>query len=100
MINFLSTLHVIVVLCLISLILLQKSDGGIGMMSGSSNSVFSARGASNFLTRMTGILAAIFLANCVLMSVITSNQLRNGSDIGVQKSEQKIPAHKVPVRKK
>jgi preprotein translocase subunit SecG len=56
--------HILVSLLLILLVLLQPGKGGGGMGAvfggGSSTSVFGGRGATTFLSKATGILAALF----------------------------------------
>ena len=44
------------------------ADSDIAFGSGASATVFGARGAANFLSRGTGILAALFFVNCLLLS--------------------------------
>lgn len=71
-----------IALALIGVILLQKSEGGglgLGGGGGNSGNVFTARGAANFLTRLTAILAALFMFNCLLMSVVAGRQIHNQS---------------------
>lgn len=73
--NILLVIQAFVTLSLIGVILLQKSEGGaLGM--GGTGGAFTARGTANFLTRLTAILAAIFMANCLLMSVLAGKQVR------------------------
>lgn len=86
-----------IALALIGVILIQKTDSaGLGLGSGSSSgNVFTARGAANFLTRLTGILAAVFMANCLLMTIISGRQLKQESSILAQ-SEQQKPAAPAP----
>jgi preprotein translocase subunit SecG len=50
-------IHLMVVLALIGLVLLQRSEGG-ALGIGGSGGVMSGRGAGNVLTRTTGVLAA------------------------------------------
>jgi len=57
------TAHILLGICLISLILIQKSKGsdmGAAFGGGASDTVFGARGAATFLTRTTAILATLF----------------------------------------
>ena len=77
-------IHTFVTLALIGVILLQRSEGGgLAGMGGSSSSggAFTARGAANLLTRITGILAALFFANCLLMGVISKHHVKEGTSI-------------------
>jgi len=60
---------------LVVVILLQRSEGGAlsGLGGGgSSSNLFTARGTGNLLTRVTAILAVVFMASSLLLSVIHS----------------------------
>ncbi|WP_132031449.1 preprotein translocase subunit SecG [Aquabacter spiritensis] len=66
-------IHLMVVLALIGVVLIQRSEGGglgIGGGGGSSGGFFSARGSANVLTRATAILAAIFFVTSLSLTVI------------------------------
>jgi preprotein translocase subunit SecG len=73
-------IHVFVTLSLVAVILIQKSEGG-GLIvgSGGSSSLFTARGTANLLTRTTAVLATLFLGNCILMSALTNQEIRDSS---------------------
>jgi preprotein translocase subunit SecG len=58
-------LHVIAAVGIVVLVLLQHGKGadmGAAFGSGSAGSLFGSAGASNFLSRTTGALAAVFFA--------------------------------------
>jgi preprotein translocase subunit SecG len=77
MFSFLLVIQILVSVSIIALVMLQHGKGadmGAAFGSGSSGTVFGARGSGSFLTRATGILAAIFFINCI---VIASPLLRN-----------------------
>lgn len=59
----------IVTSLMIAIILFQKVDGNNSVLgsSGGSGGMFSARGTANLLTRITSVLATVFLSLCVLM---------------------------------
>ena len=82
--NILLTIHILITISLIAVILLQRSEGGGGLLGGSGssgNGMFTARGAANLLTRITAVLAALFIGNCILMTIITSAQLKHDSSL-------------------
>jgi preprotein translocase subunit SecG len=60
----LNIIYVLLAIAMIGFILVQRGAGaqaGSGFGAGASATVFGARGAGNFLTRATGVLAALFL---------------------------------------
>jgi preprotein translocase subunit SecG len=75
--TFLLILQTMVALLLITLILMQRSEGGGLAGGGSPAGMMSARGASDFLTRGTAILATIFVALSILLAALAAGQ-RNG----------------------
>src|SRR6218665_2441430 len=77
--NILIVVYLLIVLALIAVILLQRSEGGgLGMGSASSNGLISVRGSANLLTRTTGILAALFFATAIGLTILS--ELDRGTD--------------------
>jgi preprotein translocase subunit SecG len=78
---FLLIFQVIIAVIMIILVLLQKSDGdslsGIGGGSGGLNSVISSRASANLLTKTTMVLIAIFMANCLLLALLSKNSQKS-----------------------
>lgn len=69
------TIHIFITLGLIGVILMQRSDGGLGLgASNPTDTAFSARGTANLLTRATAVLATLFLLNGLVMGVIVKRQ--------------------------
>ena len=62
-------IHLMVVVALIAVVLLQRSEGG-ALGIGGSDQFMSVRGQGNVLTRATTILAAVFFATSMLMTVL------------------------------
>jgi preprotein translocase subunit SecG len=62
-------IHLVVVAAMIGVVLLQKSEGG-GLGIGSTGGFLSSRGTSNVLTRTTAILAAVFFATSLTLSIL------------------------------
>jgi preprotein translocase subunit SecG len=61
MFTFLLILQCIVALAMVTVILMQRSEGGGLGVGGSPSGLMSARGAADFLTRATAILATLFV---------------------------------------
>jgi len=71
--------YLLIVVALIAVILLQRSEGGgLGMGTSSNNGLISVRGSANLLTRTTGILAALFFAMAIGLTIL--NELDRGTD--------------------
>ncbi len=62
-------IHLIIVVALCGLVLIQRSEGG-GLGIGGGSGFMSARGTANTLTRTTAILAALFFATSLGLSVL------------------------------
>jgi preprotein translocase subunit SecG len=77
--NILIVAYLLIVLALIAVILLQRSEGGgLGMGTSSNNGLISVRGSANLLTRTTAILAALFFATAIGLTIIS--ELDRGTD--------------------
>ncbi|CAN5373097.1 hypothetical protein BH09PSE4_BH09PSE4_21350 [soil metagenome] len=74
MFTFLLVVHAIIAFALVVVILMQRSEGGGLGMGGSPSGLMSARGAADFLTRATTILATLFVALSITLAVMASRQ--------------------------
>jgi preprotein translocase subunit SecG len=62
-------IHLMIVIALVGVVLVQRSEGG-GLGIGGGSGFMTARGAANALTRATAILAALFFATSLGLSVM------------------------------
>jgi len=62
-------IHLMLVLALIGVVLLQRSEGG-GLGIGSTGGFMTNRGTANVLTRATAILAGLFFVTSLLLSIL------------------------------
>src|SRR3546814_13519960 len=65
MFTFILVVQAIVAAALVGVVLMQRSEGGGLGVGGSPSGLMSARGAADFLTRATTILAIILLGLCI-----------------------------------
>jgi preprotein translocase subunit SecG len=68
MFAFLLIVQSVIAISLISVILMQRSEGGGLGVGGSSSGFMTARGAADFLTRATAILGGTFIVLSVVMA--------------------------------
>jgi len=91
-------LHVIVALAIIGLVLLQHGKGadmGSGFGGGASGSLFGATGSANFLSRTTGVLAAVFfILSLALAYTATRRPTEEGGGVidVIRNKQQQVPA--------
>ena len=89
-------IQVVSALVIIGLVLLQHGKGadmGAAFGSGASGSLFGASGSSNFLSRSTGIAAAVFFVATLALSFISSRPGGAVSGAGVM-DQVPVPAAK------
>lgn len=68
------TVHMMLALALIGVVLLQRSEGGMGGLGGGGMSGFmTTRGTANLLTRTTRWLAGTFMATSLVLAWIASH---------------------------
>ena len=72
MFTFLLILQSLVAATMVAVILMQRSEGGGLGVGGSPSGLMSARGAADFLTRATSILATVFVALSILLAGLAS----------------------------
>jgi preprotein translocase subunit SecG len=77
--TFLLVVQAVIAFALVTVVLMQRSEGGGLGMGGSPTGLMSARGAADFLTRSTTILAALFVGMSIVLAVIAATQHRGAT---------------------
>jgi len=72
MFTFLLVVHILVAIVLVTIILMQRSEGGGLASGGNPAGLMSARGAADFLTRATAVLATIFVILSIALAALAS----------------------------
>ena len=108
MIKLLLIVHAFIALGLIGVILIQRSDGGAlgGLGGGSFGGILTGRSSANLLTRITAILATIFMLNSLFLAILSGygdksslidkintidNDIKIETDINIDKNKNLIP---------
>lgn len=92
--------QVLSALVVIGLVLLQHGKGadmGAAFGSGASGSLFGATGSSNFLSKSTGVAAAIFFASTLGLALIGNPD--SGKGVGVMENlsaQPVVPSNSAP----
>ena len=96
MLTVIIVVHLMLVIALIGVVLLQKSEGG-GLIS-STSGFLSSRGTANVLSRTTALLAAGFFVTSLALSWLASFQRHPTSIINTGGSPgQEAPAGTTPL---
>ena len=83
--------HLMLAVSLVGVVLLQRSEGGgLGIGGGGGmGGLMSGRGSANLLTRVTAVLAALFMATSLTLAILASGT-------GEPRSVLDAPAFDVP----
>ncbi|MBN1540598.1 preprotein translocase subunit SecG [candidate division KSB1 bacterium] len=93
---FLIVLFILVCILLTFVILIQSSKGGglAGTFGGadSMGTVFGGRGAGDFLTKVTGVLAAAFMIIALFLGLLTRGGVSSESLVEQEREQRKSSA--------
>ena len=79
--NILLVINIILALVLVSLILLQKSEGGALGIGVSQENFMLSRSAGSFMTKATAIVATLFIICSLALTIISRAELTPTSSV-------------------
>ena len=79
--NLLLVLNIILAVILVSLILLQKSEGGALGIGVSQENFMLSRSAGSFMTKATAIVATLFIVCSLALTIISRAELTPTSSV-------------------
>jgi len=85
--NLILVLNIILAIILVIVILLQKSEGGALGIGASQESFITSRSAGNILTKITAIIATLFIITSISLTIIAKKTVSTSSVL--EKVEQK-----------
>lgn len=92
---FLTVVQALVGAILVGVILMQRSEGGGLGVGGSPSGLMSARGAADFMTRATTVLATVFVILSIVLAAVSVNATTDGKvDTSLDRS---VPASSDPL---
>jgi len=100
MFSVLLSLHILIGLAVIGLVLIQHGKGadmGAAFGSGASGSLFGASGSANFMSRTTGILAAIFFLTSLSLSYLATSRVKGPVSV-MDTVKTEAPAPSAPAK--
>ena len=84
---FILIINIILAILLVAVILLQKSEGGALGLGVSQDNFMMSRSAGGFLTKVTAIIAALFIITSISLTIISNQELSSSSVL--EKVEEK-----------
>ena len=96
MFTFLLILQSLVAASMVAVILMQRSEGGGLGVGGSPSGLMSARGAANFLTRATTVLAVLFVLLSIVLATLAVGA-SSGREIDTSLQRGAVPAPADPL---
>jgi preprotein translocase subunit SecG len=94
MFTFLLIVQTLVAAAMVAVILMQRSEGGGLGVGGSPSGLMSARGAADFLTRATAVLATLFVVLSIALAGLATLQR---APIQIDPSLARQPPSSVPL---
>jgi preprotein translocase subunit SecG len=91
MYTFVLTLHIVLCVLLVLIILMQPGKGGdvsSAFGGGSATQLFGAAGPGNFLTRGTGVIAALFMVTSLTLAYYSDPARRAGGGDAVERAKE------------
>jgi preprotein translocase subunit SecG len=87
--HFLIVVQAVVAASLVGIVLMQRSEGGGLGMGGSPSGLMSARGAADFMTRTTTILATAFILLSISLAFVAA---KHGSPSAIDETLKRVEA--------
>ena len=94
--NFILILNIILAFLLVVIVLLQKSEGGALGLGASQESFISSRSASNFLTKVTAIIATLFIVTSISLTVLSQDEISTTSVLEKLEEKQDSSEPQIP----
>ncbi|MBI5711316.1 MAG: preprotein translocase subunit SecG [Candidatus Eisenbacteria bacterium] len=93
--------HLLVCLALVGVVLMQSGKGGGlagGAFGGSAQTVFGGRGATDFFTKATMVLAGMFFLTSVVLGLMSSNRAASTQSVVQKAAKSAAATSPAPVR--
>ena len=94
--NFILVSNIILAILLVIVILLQKSEGGALGIGASQESFITSRTAGNFLTKVTAIIATLFIITSIALTIIGQKGISTSSVLEKVEEKQDSSEPEIP----
>ena len=90
------SLNIILAILLVIVIILQKSEGGALGIGASQDSFISSRSAGNFLTKATALIATLFIATSIFLTVLSRENMPTTSVLEIIEEKEDSSEPQIP----
>ena len=94
--NLILILNIILAILLVGVILLQRSEGGALGLGVSQDSFITSRSAGSFLTKVTAIIATLFIITSILLTIISKEEFSSTSVLETVEEEKDSTEPEIP----
>ena len=94
--NLILILNIILAILLVGVILLQRSEGGALGLGVSQDSFVTSRSAGSFLTKVTAIIATLFIITSILLTIISKEEVSSTSVLEKVEEEKDSTEPEIP----
>jgi preprotein translocase subunit SecG len=94
--TFILSFNIILAILLVIVIILQKSEGGALGIGVSQDSFISSRSAGNFLTKATAIIATLFIATSIFLTVLSRENMPATSVLEIIEEKEDSSEPQIP----
>ena len=94
--NIILIVNIILAIILVILVLIQKSEGGALGIGVSQDSFISSRSAGSFLTKLTAILATLFIITSISLTVMSKEKFSNTSVLDTVEEKEDSSEPEIP----
>ena len=94
--NLILILNIILAILLVAVILLQRSEGGALGLGVSQDSFITSRSAGSFLTKVTAIIATLFIITSISLTIISKEEFSSTSVLEKVEEEKDPTEPEIP----
>ena len=94
--NLILILNIILAILLVGVILLQRSEGGALGLGASQDSFITSRSAGSFLTKVTAIIATLFIITSISLTIMSKEEFSSTSVLEKVEEEKDSTEPEIP----
>ena len=94
--NIIVVINIILAIILVIVVLLQRSEGGALGLGVSQDNFTSSRSVGTFLTKLTAIIASLFIICSIILVAINRDEIRKTQSVLELEEEQNTDLPQIP----